>query len=528
MTLSGFSWLGWRRGTVTNQPFQAHDPSTGLPLDPVFHGASLAEADAAAELAGQAGVPYARLTAVRRAEFLRAIADAIEALGAPLLERARQETGLGETRLAGERARTCTQLRMFAAITEEGTWLDARIDHGNPSRQPPKPDLRSMRTPIGPVVIFSPANFPLAYSVAGGDTASALAAGNPVIAVAHYAHPGTAEWVSGAVIQAAQKTGMPEGVFSMLLAGDGSVGERLVRDPRIKAGAFTGSFAGGSALHQLAQSRPDPIPFFAEMGSLNPVFLLPGALAERGTAWAEILAQSVLLAVGQFCTSPGLLLIPEGEAGDHWIELLVRHLAAAPAGVMLHAGIWRNYVRQLEERSSAPQLQCRLKAKSNVSGRAEAALFETTVPAFLAHPEWQREIFGPAVLMVRYAALGQLLEIAGALEGSLTATVLASAADASSRELMEALARRAGRLIFNGVPTGLEVGPATVHGGPWPAASDPRFTSVGGRALERFTRLTAWQDFPDALLPEELREANPRQISRLMDGRRTGGNYAGT
>ncbi len=524
MSLCGQSWLGWRRGTAAGNSFQATDPAAGLPLEPVFHGATLAEADAAAELAGRASMPYARLAPARRAEFLRAAADAIEALGAPLLERARRETGLTEARLTGERARTCAQLRMFAAIAAEGSWVDARIDHGDPRRQPPKPDLRSLRAPIGPVLVFSPANFPLAYSVAGGDTASALAAGNPVVTVAHYAHPGTAEFVAGAVIQAAQKTGMPEGVFSMLLASDGSVGERLARDPRIKAGAFTGSFAGGAALHRLAQSRPDPIPFFAEMGSLNPVFLFPGALAERGPALAETLAQSVLLAAGQFCTSPGLLLVPKGEAGDHWIELLVRHLAAAPAGVMLHAGIWRNYVRQLDERARAPQLQCRLRSGQPEPGRAPAAVFETSAAAFLAHPEWQHEIFGPAFLIVRYSAPAQLHEIGAALAGSLTAALWAAAAEQSDiRELAEALSWRAGRLIYNGVPTGLEVGPATVHGGPWPAASDPRFTSVGGRALERFTRLAAWQDFPDSLLPEELQEANPRQIPRLVDGRRMGG-----
>ncbi|MES2439095.1 MAG: aldehyde dehydrogenase (NADP(+)) [Verrucomicrobiota bacterium] len=514
--LLGTSFIGHSRSTGTQSCGNAVQPGTGTLLEPVYQSATPDEVENVMALAAAAFPAYSNLSGKIRAGFLRAIATEIEGVVDDIVERGQLETALPEPRLRGETARTVGQLRMFATQIEEGSWVDARIERADPDRKPiPKVDLRSMLRPLGPVAVFCASNFPMAYSVAGGDTASALAAGCPVIVIAHEAHPGVAEIVGAAVIRAAQSTEMPEGVFSVLFGGGRTVGQAVVKHPVTQAVGFTGSRAGGTALMDIAAKRPQPIPVYAEMSSVNPMVILPGALERGEEALAEAFFGSLTLGVGQFCTNPGLVFLPEGK-GETFLSKLKSLIEAGAPGMMLNAGISKSFATSKSAVAATPGVgTLALSDTEAAPGQGSPAVFTVSVADFLKTESLQHEMFGPATLIVQ----GTLEEIEAAipkLEGQLTASLHATDAElAASGSLVQALQQRAGRLIFNGYPTGVEVCHSIVHGGPFPATSDGRSTSVGTMAIYRFARPIAWQSFPDAALPAELQEANPLGIKRM-------------
>ncbi|HXJ94943.1 MAG TPA: aldehyde dehydrogenase (NADP(+)) [Terriglobia bacterium] len=533
MELTGHSIIGYgyKRGHEGGEDLYGFDPSTGEKLLPAYQSSSVAGVDKAAELAAKSFAAYRRLRGRERGAFLRRIADNLEAFGEELVERAVRESALPAVRIRNERTRTCFQLRFFAEIAEEGSWVDARIDPGDPARQPlPKPDVRSFRMPLGPVVVLGASNFPLAFSVAGGDTASALAGGNPVVALAHYSHPGTAEFAGMAIRNAAQDLGLPEGVFSLLYDAGHQVASALVAHPEVKAVGFTGSRAGGTALMKIASSRPEPIPFYAEMGSVNPVFILPGVLESRGEALAKGLHASVTLGVGQFCTNPGIV-VTTGNSSSFASQLAELMQATAP-GTMLNRNIAASYRRAVAERSTRSHVKATAVQESAIENqgngsRSGTALFETDAATLLEDPTLKSEIFGPSTLLVHSGSREEMLAIAHRMEGNLTATIHGTEEDLREyADLIAVLETKVGRIIFNGFPTGLEVCNGMVHGGPFPATSDGRSTSVGGRAIQRFTRLVCYQDFPDSALPAELQDANPLGIWRQAGGQFTSESLA--
>lgn len=527
MELTGESIIGYSRGSRTGEAFRAFNPATGEDLAQPFHSASSAETDDAVRLAANSFQAYRHLAGRERGAFLRRIASNLESLGEPLVERATQETALPAARIRGERARTANQLRFFAEMIEHGSWVDARIDHGDRARQPlPKPDVRSMLEPLGPVAVFGAGNFPLAFSVAGGDTASALAAGNPVIALAHYSHPSTAELAGMAIRDAASEQGLPDGIFSLLFDATQSAGKALVSHPGVKAVGFTGSRAGGTALMKLAASRPEPIPFYAEMSSVNPVFILPSALASRAEDLAKELHASVTLGVGQFCTNPGIVVTAARSAA--FTSRLAELMDQTVAGPMLNRNIAAAYRRAVAERSTQVQVKSHLPQSGEADSagpnlcRSRTALFATDAASFIEHPELQAEIFGPSTLLVQAETREELLRIARSMEGNLTATIHGTEQDLHEfADLISILETKVGRIIFNGFPTGVEVCNAMVHGGAYPSTSDGRSTSVGGRAILRWVRPVAYQDFPESALPPELRDHNPFGIWREVDGKRS-------
>lgn len=522
MELNGRSLIGNRLGDTRGQRFRAVDPTSGAELEPVFYEALDAEVHGACELAGKAFETFSHTSARERAQFLRAIAKEIEQLGDALVERATGETALAADRVRSERGRTCNQLRLFADVIDEGSWVDARIDLSDSERKPiPKPDVRSMQRPLGPVAVFGASNFPLAFSVAGGDTASALAAGNPVIVKAHPAHPGTSELVAGAILRAARSSAMPEGVFSLLF-GLTRAGTTLVQHPAIKAAGFTGSRVAGLALAKLAQNRPEPIPFYAEMSSVNPVFILPGALRERGEQLAKALYSSFTLGGGQFCTKPGLVFAGQGAETDRLAQEVANIVGGAGEFTLLTKPIHSSYRAGVEQRVRSISSSACAPAATGAGFQASAAIFEIDAEPFLHDPDLGAELFGPASVIVRYHSRDQLLALARGMEGQLTATVHATAEDlAQYRDLLDLLEQKVGRIVVNGFPTGVEVGPAMVHGGPFPATSDSRTTSVGTRAIVRFARPVCYQNFPNETLQPELQDANPLGIWRMIDGRIT-------
>ncbi|HYS52737.1 MAG TPA: aldehyde dehydrogenase (NADP(+)) [Thermoanaerobaculia bacterium] len=451
------------------------------------------DVDRAARAASDAFASYGWLSGRKKGELLRSIASRLEANGEAIVATASRETSLGIPRFKNELGRTCNQLRMFAGLVEEGSWVDARIDHG-------KIDVRSMLRPLGPVAVFGASNFPLAFSVPGGDTASALAAGCPVIVKAHPAHPETSKLTARAISEV-----VPPGVFALIEGYEAGI--EMVKHPLIKAVAFTGSRRGGRALMDTAAARREPIPVFAEMGSINPVFILPRALRERGAEIAAGLHASVTLGVGQFCTNPGLVIAREPGP---FVEELAKRMAATPSAPMLTPSIADAYQAGVARFTSL--------ANRRAFVEGGAALFATNAATFLDHEELMEEVFGPSTLVVEIDDREQLLEIARRLEGQLTATIHAAEGEIGEyRELIQILETKVGRIVFNGYPTGVEVVPAMVHGGPYPATSDGRSTSVGTRAIERFARPVAWQNAPEAALPEELRESNPLGIARMVD-----------
>jgi alpha-ketoglutaric semialdehyde dehydrogenase len=522
LELRGCSLIGAKTGSRTPDRFRAVNPATGQELEPDFYSGSAAEIDAAANLAGAAFASFSRTRPRDRARFLRSIADNIEAIRNEVVARAHLETALPQTRLEGETARTCGQLRLFAALIEEGSWVSPRIDRAQPDRKPlAKPDIRSMLRPIGPVLVFGASNFPLAFSVAGGDTASALAAGNPVIVKAHPVHPGTSELVGRAIQKAIADCGLHEGVFSLIFDRGTEAALALVKHPAVKAAGFTGSHRAGRALMDAAAARPEPIPFFAEMSSTNPLFILPGALLQRGSEIASGLFSSFTLGAGQFCTKPGMVFVPAGREADAFAAKLAELTAAAAPFALLTSGIQKSYCAAIEARQKKSGLKL-LARRDAPEVQAGPALFETDAGSFLKDPELSEEVFGPATLIVHHSEREQALEIARKLEGHLTATIHGTERDLREfADLIAILETKAGRLIFNGFPTGVEVTHAMVHGGPYPATSDSRFTSVGTQAIFRFARPVCYQGFPGSALPDELKDENPLGIWRMVDGEMT-------
>ncbi len=520
MPLTGKMFVGQERIAGTSGSFQAINPSRGIPLEPSFGGATLEMLDRACALAAAAFDAYRESSLEGRAAFLESIADNVLNLGDELIERGVAETGLPRARLEGERRRTVDQLRLFAQVVRGGSFLEPRLDPPLPSRPSPRPDLRVQHVPVGPVAVFGSSNFPLAFSVAGGDTASALAAGCPVIVKAHNAHPGVSELVAGAVQRAVSAHRLPEGVFSMLFGVDTGLGQALVADPRVKGVGFTGSRAGGTALMRIAAQRAEPIFVHAEMSSVNPVILLPGALAQRGAAIAEGFVASLTLGAGQFCTNPGLLLAIEGPDLETFIAHAAAQVRSSGASTMLTGPIHGAYESGLSQRCALSGVTVAACGERAEGWRSQTALLSARAETVLADRSLQEELFGPASLLVRCRDLEQLRQVAESLEGQLTASVHLEAADLEmARKLLPVLERRAGRLIFNGFPTGVEVSHAMVHGGPYPATSDPRFTSVGTLAIRRFLRPVCYQDMPAALVPPALRDGNPLGLWRLKDGR---------
>lgn len=462
---------------------------------------------------------YKNLPGKKKGTFLRAAAEGIDALGKTLIETAMRETNLPEARLVGERARTTGHLKMFAQLVEEGSWCEARIDTAMPDRAPaPKPDIRKMLVPIGPVVVFGAANFPLAYSTAGGDTASALAAGCPVIVKAHPAHAATSQLVAEVLVAAAEKTGMPKGVFQHVFGSSFAVGQALVNHPLTRAVGFTGSLAGGKALFDLANQRAEPIPVFAEMSSINPIVLLPESLRKDPEGTAVKVAASITLGVGQFCTNPGLLLAIEGEGLQKFVAALAREIGKAAPGTMLHQGIAENYATKKAQALAQLGVAVEAEGLAGTRQQGQALVASAAADTFMENPTLAEEVFGPFSLIVRCKNKQELMQVAGKLHGQLTTTMIGEEAEvAHYQELLSLLAEKAGRLIMNGVPTGVEVCPSMQHGGPFPATTDSRFTSVGTDAIKRFVRPVAFQNFPDSLLPDELKESNPLKIWRLRN-----------
>jgi NADP-dependent aldehyde dehydrogenase len=521
--LSGEMIIGAAAARGSVSPFKGIDPATGQELEPAYGGATAADLERACALANAAFDAYRETKPEARAKFLEKIAENILAIGDALIVRAMQESGLPRGRLEGERGRTMNQLKLFAEVVREGSWLEARVDPAMPDRKPlPRSDLRVRNVPVGPVVVFGASNFPLAFSVAGGDTASALAAGCPVIVKAHHAHPGTSELVGRAVRSAVAECGLPEGVFSLLYGSGSSVGAALVADPRIKAVGFTGSRGGGQALMKIANARPEPIPVYAEMSSINPVLVLPHALASRGEAIAKAFIASLTLGAGQFCTNPGLLLGAEGAALDGFVGKVAENLGAAPSQTMLTPGINQAYRGGVEKlaKNSCVKTVARGQAPAGPNA-GQAAFFSTDAKSFIADHALRDEVFGSSSLLVRCPDVDTMRGILESLEGQLTVTLQMDPEDMDyARALLPVLERKAGRLLVNGFPTGVEVAHAMVHGGPYPSTSDGRSTSVGSLAINRFLRPVCYQDFPQGLLPEALRDGNPLSVPIRLNGKR--------
>ncbi len=519
--ISGQNFIGASRSALGDVRLYSLDAGSGEALPYAFSQATMAEVDAAAEAAAAAYPAYRSLSALRRAEFLEAIAAEIDALGDEFVALVCRETALPAARIQGERGRTSGQLRLFAQLLRRGDFYGARIDRALPQRQPlPRPDLRQYRIGLGPVAVFGASNFPLAFSTAGGDTAAALAAGCPVVFKAHSGHMATAECVAAAILRAAQATEMPAGVFNMIYGN--AVGADLVKHPAIQAVGFTGSLRGGRALCDMAAARPQPIPVFAEMSSINPVILLPEALKARGERIAAELAGSVVLGCGQFCTNPGLVIGIRSPEFAAFSRQFAAHLADQPAQTMLNAGTLHSYGQGLERLHGHPGVK-HLAGQAQVGTQAQPQLFQADVSLLLDGDELlQEEVFGPTSILVEVADQAELSRALHGLHGQLTATLIAEPADLERcAALLPLLEQKAGRLLLNGYPTGVEVCDAMVHGGPYPATSDARGSSVGTLAIERFLRPICYQNYPDALLPDALKNANPLGIARLLDGQTT-------
>lgn len=525
LNLRGNSIVGGESREGAGAAFYGVNPATGERLQPVYRCASVADLNLAADLAWEAFDVYGRLPGREKARFLRHIADGLEAVVPELVERANRETALPEARLKGESARTINQLRLFAQVVEEGSWVNARIDPAQPDRKPlPRSDLRSMMRPLGPVAVFGASNFPLAFSVAGGDTAAAFAAGNPVIVKAHHAHPATGEMVGQIIARSVKQCGLPPGVFALLFGPGSEIGTALVEHPNVKAVGFTGSLSAGKALMQRAAARPEPIPCFMEMSSVNPVFVLPEALRTRAAQVGAGLFGSFTLGVGQFCTKPGLVFLPRDADADALVAEVKAQVEKAAASPMLTEGISKSYRTGIAGRQAQGAVDTVGQAASAGAASSYAAPVVMLIGGkdLLANPELATEVFGPSTLVVRYENREELLALARSLEGQLTATLHGTGVDlAAFADLIAILERKAGRLVVNGFPTGVEVCHAMVHGGPYPATSDGRATSVGTYSIYRFARPVCYQDFPQASLPEELKDANPLGIWRLVDGQFT-------
>ncbi len=526
MVLHGQQIIGGRSVATGSATFFGRHVATGEPTTPPVHEATPAEVDEAMRTADEAFEEYRHIGSERIATFLEAIAAEWMDLGDALLQQAHAETALPLARLTSERARTVNQARLFAALVREGSWVDARIDHADPNRRPaPKPDVRRMLQPIGPVVVFGASNFPFAIGVGGSDTVAALAVGCPVVAKAHRGHPGTCEMIGRAIVAAAEKVGVPVGVFGMLHGAGREMGIALVRHPLTRVVAFTGSQAAGRALFDAAVSRPDPIQVCAEMGSTNPVFVLPEAMAERGSQIAEGYVQSVTLGTGQFCTNPGVLLAVEDPSLAAFLEAVHRAAENVAPSTMLTTGICEAFHGGLARLFKTPGVSVLGRSGAEADrdrSQAPCAIFRTDLATLEAQPHLWDEVFGPASIVIVCPAVSDLKTVARRLHGHLTGSIHGTAAELEScGDLVGCLERRVGRIVFNGFPTGIEVCSAMNHGGPYPATTDVHYTSIGTASIDRFVRPICYQGFPQSALPVELRDDNPRGIWRLVDGRRT-------
>jgi NADP-dependent aldehyde dehydrogenase len=525
MELLGTSIIGSSRSAQSEKTFSGFNPRAAAPLAPAFYEATPEDLTRATQLAAEAAPILRNLPPARISEFLLAVREEIIALGDTLIQRASSESGLDAVRLNGERDRTTNQLRMFAELVNEGSWVDARIETALPDRKPvPRPDLRRMLRAIGPVAVFGASNFPLAFSVAGGDTAAALAAGNPVIVKGHPAHPGTSELVAGAVARAVAQCGLPEGTLSLLQSTEPAFSIALVQHPVIAAVGFTGSERAGRALFDAAAKRPVPIPVFAEMGSVNPIFILPEALNTRGEAIAEGLFKSVTAGSGQFCTCPGLVFVAEGPGLPLLLKKLGEHFTAGIPGTMLTPGIAKAFEDHFQKAAAVAGVSAHRSSAAPNSAHTEGqpGIIIVDSKTWFENDPLQHEIFGPSTILVLCPSTTELLTSARALSGNLTATIHATPAELPAhKELLNILTEKAGRLVFNGYPTGVEVGTAMHHGGPYPATTDAKFTSVGTASIFRFARPVCYQGFPQEMLPAQLHDANPHGIWRLLNGTRT-------
>ncbi len=522
MSIHGTMLIGAEEVRGTQGDVRAVNPATGAELEPVFGGGTLADVESACALAAQDFDAFRSAPLETRAKLLETIADNLTELGDELIERAMAESGLPRPRLEGERGRTCGQLRLFASLVRDGRWLRVTVDSALPDRKPlPRSDLRSRHIPVGPIAVFGASNFPLAFSVAGGDTAAALAAGCPVIAKAHPSHLGTSELAGRAIQKAVAACGLPAGVFSLLVGIGNEVGGALVKHPAVQAVAFTGSRRGGQALVALAAARPQPIPVFAEMSSINPVFLLPSALQTRGAAIATGLVASATLGVGQFCTKPGLIFGIDGPEFQAFTAAAGEAIAAAGSATMLNSGIQQAFAHGVGSLCAAAGVsKLAAGAEQAHATAAQPVLFSTTAADFSANPKLAEEVFGPAALLIACKNADEMVALAERFEGQLTATLHLEAEDHPlAARLLPILERKAGRIVVNGFPTGVEVSYAMVHGGPSPSTSDARATSVGAMAIDRFLRPVCYQDMPDNLLPAELQNGNLSTHTRLIDGK---------
>ena len=522
--ISGKNYIGNQLSAKGNKEYKTFNPQTNTENEQVFVVATAEEIDEAATLAAEAFEITKTLSGVKKAEFLNAIADEILALDDTLIQTYCSETGLPEGRAKGERGRTIYQLRSFADLLKEGSWVDASIDTAIPNREPlPKSDLRKMLFPLGTVAVFGASNFALAYSTAGGDTAAAFAAGCPVIVKSHPMHAGTGELVASAIVKAAEKTGMPNGIFSNINSNGIQEGTQLVSHPKVKAVGFTGSLRGGRALYDLAAKRDEPIPVFAEMGSINPVVVLPKALANKTESWAKTYAGSITLGTGQFCTNPGLLLAVKGESLDAFISILSEEIIKINPSCMLHPNIYsafkNNKAKALEQAELNIVADYSADVKPNYAKQTVATVSGKT---FLENPTLHQEVFGPYSIIVQCEDTAELELILSKLEGQLTGTIITDDNEIGSYpKVVSALQNRVGRLILNGMPTGVEVCPSMVHGGPYPSSTDSRFTAVGVGSIKRWVRPVSFQDWPNDLLPDELKNENPLGISRLVNNKKT-------
>ena len=519
--ISGKNYIGSKVSGNGESTFHTFNPKSNQITAWTFYAASSTEIDEAVDLAELAFQEYKQFSGVKKAGFLRAIAEEIENLGDELIETYTQESGLPEGRALGERGRTMGQLNAFATLLEEGSWTDATIDTAIPERTPiPKEDIRKMLVPIGPIVVFGSSNFPFAFSTAGGDTASALAAGCPVIVKSHPMHAGTGELVASAIIKAAKRTGMPDGVFSNLNSSGIEVGERLVTHPKVKGVGFTGSIRGGTALYNLGMQREEPIPVFAEMGSVNPVIVLPSALKDKKDHWASVYANSITLGSGQFCTNPGLLIGLKSKALDNFVSTLGEQLSILDPSNMLHPNIYENYEKGRKEISGHEKVSVVAEfGKELPPNYGKQQLLAVSGKDFLENPVMHQEVFGPLSLVVQCADEEELTNILHSLEGQLTGTILGDESEIKKYEkVVDALKNKVGRIIFNSAPTGVEVCPSIFHGGPFPATTDSRFSSVGSSAIVRWVRPVCFQNWPQSMLPAELQNDNPLGILRKVNG----------
>ncbi|WP_116137870.1 aldehyde dehydrogenase (NADP(+)) [Trinickia diaoshuihuensis] len=521
MQITGDMLIGGASVRGTAGTLRAFDPARNAELEPAFGAGDAGDVDRACRLAQAAFDPFRHAPLEVRARLLETIGERILALGDALIERAHAESALPKARLEGERARTVGQLKLFAQVVRDGRWLGATLDSALPERKPlPRSDLRLQKIPVGPVAVFGASNFPLAFSVAGGDTASALAAGCPVVVKAHPAHLGTSELVGRAIQEAVAECGLPAGVFALVIGAGNAVGEALVAHPAIKAVGFTGSRGGGIALTNIAARRREPIPVYAEMSSINPFFVLPGALETRAEVIANGFVDSLTLGVGQFCTNPGLVVILDGPNRQAFVDAASKALEKKGAQTMLTAGIASAYRDGIGKRAAMVGVtQIGQGTSTDAPHSALPALFATTQSRFLAEPPLEDEIFGPTSLIVTCESVDEMVHLAEHLEGQLTATLHLEQSDIElARRLVPTLERKAGRILANGFPTGVEVSHAMVHGGPFPATSDSRTTSVGSLAIERFLRPVCYQDLPAELLPQAVQDDNPLNLWRLRDG----------